>query len=346
MIATTPCTDWSRRIAVKVLCSVVLASLLPSEKILAAKRPDARSKRFYARGARVPATLANRVRERAVAAAAVNEELKLNVDVFSALSAVNANVFEANPSIPKQLDWNALKRVTPAKDQGQCGSCWAFAGMGAFESAYLISNNKDAISGGYPSVDVSEQEMLDCVFVENDCVNGGWHEVVFLYLLLEGATDGSTYRYHGAKGYCTSNVPRSYYAANWGYAVDSAQAPSLLPSDKALKEAVLRYGPIAASVCADGFDSYAKYDDNGNLNPRWGTDYPGGIFRGTDNARLSQHNVDHEVLIYGWDDSQGIWLVKNSWGPSWGDQGCMKLAYQTSYIGFGASWILVLKTPV
>jgi hypothetical protein len=250
-----------------------------------------------------------------------------------------------NPPIPKQLDWNGLKRVTPAKDQGQCGSCWAFAGIAAFESAYLISNSQDALNGDYPSVNVSEQEMLDCVFVENDCVNGGWHEVVFLYLLLNGATDGTKYLYHGAKGNCTSNVQRPYYAANWGYVFDGADAPSLLPSDKALKAAIVKYGPIAASVCADGFDSYAKYDESGNLNPKWATDYPGGIFRGTGNERLSQANVDHEVLIYGWDDTQGVWLVKNSWGPYWGDQGFMKLAFQTSYIGFGSSWILVVKAP-
>jgi Papain family cysteine protease len=301
-----------------------------------AKRPLS----VHSRGARVPSNLATRVRTRNIAANAINESFRRDKALKAALDRVNPNIFSEKTKLPRRLDYRDLNRVTPVKDQGMCGSCWAFAAMAAFESSYLKANNLDAVQNGFVSINASEQEALDCVFVENDCVNGGWHEVVFLYLQLEGGISGNTYSYHGAKGYCTSNVQRIYYLSNWGYVVDDAGS-SLLPSDAALKDAIWRYGPIAASVATKNWDTYSKFNADGSPNADWPTQYPGGVFKGIPNGKLTQADVDHEVAIVGWDDGPGVWIVKNSWGTLWGDDGYILLPYGTSFIGFGASWALV-----
>ena len=64
------------------------------------------------------------------------------------------------------------------------------------------------------------------------------------------------------------------------------------------------------------------------------------MFTGAPTKSYKQSDIDHEIAIVGWDDSLGVWLIKNSWGTSWGDGGYMKLKYQSNYIGFGSSWVV------
>jgi C1A family cysteine protease len=135
-----------------------------------------------------------RIRAQKSAAAAQNRVLFADNEFVNALTAANPQILSAQPSIPTQFDWRSKNRVTPAKDQGySCGSCWAFAAIGAYESAYLIANNKDAMQADKLTINVSEQEALDCTFTENNCVLGGWHEVVFTYLYFKGEVSGYTY---------------------------------------------------------------------------------------------------------------------------------------------------------
>jgi C1A family cysteine protease len=190
------------------------------------------------------------------------------------------------------------------------------------------------------AIDVSEQEALDCSFIENDCILGGWHEDVFLYLQLRGLIGGGRYPYRETKGFCTSNLERLYYLLNWGYVADATgHNASLVPSDVALKQALYRYGPVASSVAMKGWDDYSKLDRNGSPNPRW--PFPNGVFEGEPTTKLKQSDIDHEIAIIGWDDSLGAWIIKNSWGRDWGEDGYMKLKYNSNYIGFGSSWVTV-----
>jgi C1A family cysteine protease len=291
----------------------------------------------HARGCRLPKGLPLRMGAQNATAASVNEALRANPSFMAAVAATNPRLFADLPAPPARFDWRALNRVTPIKDQGVCGSCWVFAAITAYESAYLIANNRDAMKNGAVTVDVSEQEGLDCAFPENDCVNGGWHEVVLMYLQLEGEVSSSKYPYRGIKTVCTSNLARVYYLLNWGYISDGNPPGMTVPSNLALKQAIQRYGPVATSVATRGWDSYYKLDSNGNPNPSWPI---GGVFSGTPTSQLKVGDIDHEVVIVGWDDNPGVWLVRNSWDTTWGEDGYMKLKYDSNFIGFGASWLV------
>jgi Papain family cysteine protease len=200
--------------------------------------------------------------------------------------------------------------------------------LGAFESAYLISNK-----GTDPSTfEVSEQELLDCGYAKTNCVVGGWHEAVFAYLLTLGAVGSSLYQYNVSNptrgSYCNADFgTRPYHALNWGY----ISVNDVIPSVLALKRAIISHGPIAVGVTAS-----ANWDDPKTTN---------GVVDGTPSSRKAT-DVNHEVLIVGWDDGlkgkgfpPGAWIVKNSWSDTWGEKGYIKVPYGADNIGFGASWV-------
>jgi cathepsin L len=157
-------------------------------------------------------------------------------------SAQNALAVAMMDEAPLELDgceanaaafnWADNGCVTPVKDQGACGSCWAFGTHGAFEGSYAVLNN-------HALVDTSEQQTLDCSGA-GSC-NGGWW--AFQYLIDHGTAAESSYPYAGSDGACP-NVDGTYWASTWGYVDPNAEIPSV----EALKEALCSYGPIAIAV--------------------------------------------------------------------------------------------------
>lgn len=295
----------------------------------------------YARGAKIPANIERRIRAQNGASRGIAALMEGDRGFMHALTAANPHFAEASSGLPADFDWRTLNKVTPVKDQKECGSCWVFAANAAYESAWLIANQKNAIDEqGYLVINVSEQQPLDCGFVETDCVLGGWHEEVFVYLILEGAANGWRYPYRAIKTFCTSNIDRPYHLLNWDYVTneDGLLPASLVPSTEALKTAIYRYGPIASSVATRGFDTYRQTKWDGSANADWPAD---GVFQGVPSSSLQRRDIDHEVAVIGWDDREGVWIVRNSWGPGWGIDGYMKLKYDANMIGFGASWAQV-----
>ena len=247
-------------------------------------------------GLRVPDNLATLAKEQNVRAL---EIMKAFPDVALGGCSARAVAF----------DWRKANGVTGVRDQGPCGSCWAFATHGAFEGSYRILDGMD--------IDSSEQDTLDCNPWGYSCGGGWW---AFQYLMDKGSATEASYPYTAVKGACKTAIPRVYRAVNWGY-VDPAVA---IPTVANIKAALCRYGPLAVAVRATGaFQAYT-----------------GGVFNESDPGA-----VNHGVTLIGWDGVKKAWLIKNSWGTGWGetggfgtDRGYMWISYTSNSIGRAAAW--------
>jgi C1A family cysteine protease len=191
------------------------------------------------------------------------------------------------------LDWTQKGAVTGVKDQGQCGSCWAFSTTGSSEGAIQIAHGQ--------LTSLSEQELVDCggSYGNLGC-NGGLMDRAFKYMEANGLCTEAAYPYKGVGGTCQKNsCTASAYTKLSGY-------KDVTPNENSLGASV-DIGPVSVAIEADqaGFQMYK-----------------GGVFTGT-----CGQNLDHGVLAvgYGTDSGQNYWKVKNSWGTSWGEQGYIRM---------------------
>ena len=208
---------------------------------------------------------------------------------------------EGTRALPSSYDWRDSGVVTDVQNQGSCGSCWAFATIGSYESCC-------AVAGG-TLYDLSEQWLLDCNTMGYDC-GGGWWGYPDMYA---GVPLESCYPYVGYQGTCNTGCPKYYPMADWYYVGSS----SSVPSTEDIKNAIYNQGPLSVAVYVD---SYFQA-------------YTGGIFS---NTSASQPN--HGVILVGWDDTGGYWIMKNSWGTGWGENGYMRIEFGANNIGYAAAY--------
>jgi len=190
------------------------------------------------------------------------------------------------------VDWRKQGAVTPVKNQGQCGSCWAFSTTGAMEGAYQIKEKN------LPNL--SEQQLVDCAGDSGNMgCNGGLMDYAFTWLQDNGAATQAEYPYKGYDQDCQGPAKDQKYKTT-GY-VD-VQAGS----EASLTSAVTK-GPTSVAIEAD--QSAFQF-------------YSGGIFTAACGQQL-----DHGVTAVGYvlSGSQPYWIVKNSWGTSWGEQGYIRM---------------------
>jgi len=214
------------------------------------------------------------------------------------------------------FNWRDASQLTTVQYQGICGSCWAFTSAAVYEGNYKMKNGK--------ALDISEQFILDCARDRNGndagSCDGGWYGGVFDYLMTKGAPVEKEKPYQGKQGFCSSTGQTNYTVIKWGYIRRDAGIPSL----REMKEAIAKYGAIAACV---------------KVTPAFQA-YKSGVF--DEHASVSAPNdVNHAITIVGWDDNKQAYLVKNSWGPGWGDKGYIWVEYGCNNIGYGAAWAVV-----
>ncbi len=242
-------------------------------------------------------------------------ERKKNLDI-SEMNNQNVPAYLVPSLSLAAFTWRDKGKDSPVKYQGICGSCWAFTSAAVFETNYNIKNSQ--------VLDISEQHILDCATDKsgNDAgsCDGGWFGGVFDYLSKHSAQTETQSPYKGKSGFCSSSGNNGFTVVKWGYIRRDAGIPSV----SEMKAAIAKYGAIAASV---------------KVTPAFQA-YKSGVFN--ERARVSsQRDVNHAITIVGWDDDKQAYLVKNSWGPQWGDNGYIWVDYKSNNIGFGAAWVVV-----
>ena len=222
-----------------------------------------------------------------------------------------SEIKEAAATLPVSLDWrnNGGNYVTPVRDQGNCGSCWAFATAGALEASTLIAD-------GTPGIDLNlaEQILVSCSGA-GDC-NGGYIDTASDFIRDTGLPYEACYPYTAANGACgnaCSDWPSlTRKITGWSWVTLSS------PVISAIKSALFNYGPIVTTM--DVYTDFFYY--NGGVYSYASGKYQGG----------------HAVLIVGYDDSGQYLIVKNSWGTGWGESGYFRIAYSelSDAVSFGS----------
>jgi len=201
--------------------------------------------------------------------------------------------------LPTRVDWREKGVMTPPKDQGGCGSCWAFASTAVLESHVAINTNQ-------PPMVLSPQQYVNCASNPYKCggtggCQGATAEVAFNYTKAHGLPLLKDVPYTGRNGLCNRRAQPA--ATVTGY-------HQITPNDDAaLAQAVANVGPVSISVAAKS----------------WGF-YFGGVFDGPNGDCDAE--VDHAVVLagYGVEGARtDYWLVRNSWGPDWGEKGYIRI---------------------
>ena len=212
----------------------------------------------------------------------------------------NHNIFYENQyddfdvNVPDSVDWVKKDVVTKVKDQGQCGSCYSFSATGGIEGIYAITNHHLR--------NVSEQEVVDCSGSEGNqgCFGGFMHQVYQYVIDNNGICSEQEYPYHAEQGQCNTNCQSVVQISDYKNVTQN--------NETVLMQAVAQQ-PISVAIQANlqSFQFYSK-----------------GIY----NDSQCTDELDHGVLLVGYgidDNNVSYWLIKNSWGPNWGENGYIRM---------------------
>jgi len=234
-------------------------------------------------------------------------------------------------ALPSAFDWRNVggtNYMTSVKDQGVCGACYAFAAVGNFEARMRIDG------APYPGPDYSENHAKECNWYETSgvpgmgsCVGGNYLIVANLWAK-KGTVLETDDPYSPSDVSCGSaNGPYQTTLLDW-HMISGSE----VPVSTTLKQAILNHGPIYSAIYVGDGDpwetEFTSYDGSYTLH------YSG-----------PPHSANHAVVIVGWDDALphaggfGAWIVKNSWGTGWGQNGYFTIAYGSARIGSYASYV-------
>jgi len=198
--------------------------------------------------------------------------------------------------LPESVDWRSEGYVTPVKDQGQCGACWAFSTTGSLEGQWFKKTGK--------LVSLSEQNLVDCSKTGNIGCEGGLMEYAFNYIKTnDGINTEDDYPYEARDGECRYDGEREVAKVTGFQEIEPF-------SEEDQKAAVAEVGPVSIAIDAS-HRSFQFYSE--------------GVY---EEAACSPVLLNHAVLAvgYGSQNGQDFWIMKNSWGTQWGDAGYFKIA--------------------
>lgn len=211
------------------------------------------------------------------------------------------------------LDWRTQNGVTAVKDQGVCGSCWAFSAVQTVESAYLLKHN-GTDAGSFL---LSEQEVVSCDKGDGGCYGGDLPSAFDFIQSAGGLTTESEYPYtsgdDGDTGSCKSYSPMSGTTpTSYRYATPGCDDSCKNQDEATLAANMGVVGPVGVCVNAENWQNYVK-----------------GVMSRKQCGRGRYRDLDHCVQLVGFSaiDANGYWIVKNSWASDWGEDGYIYLAY-------------------
>jgi len=231
--------------------------------------------------------------------------------------------------IDDAFDWRAYNAVTPIKDQGGCGSCWAFSAVQAVESAHFLKHNASMPA----PVALSAEQLVECDDRDYACY-GGYPHNAFEHLIKSGGLVADSRYPYDVEGHtvCLANQtfnetcgdgicddpPLTNYC-DLTCSVD-ARGPriaklssweAVTSDENAIAAYLASHGPLSVSIDAGDIASWMQFYKGGVANPR----------------RCSKTSLNHAVLLVGFgvEKNTPYWLVKNSWGSKWGEDGYFRL---------------------
>jgi len=219
-------------------------------------------------------------------------------------------------SLPDSFDWRDQNAVSYVKDQGQCGSCWAFSAVENIESMYFL--------GGHELIDLSPQQIVDCDTVDLAC-QGGQPDTAYQYVVnATGIESDDAYPYYsgvtGENGPCTFDPSKiSASIKGYEYALPPCYDACDHQSESLLQQQLVNIGPLSICVDADPWQDYQE-----------------GVL--SDFCSHAYSDINHCVQLVGYDTSGEFWIVRNSWATDWGMEGYIYLATGENQCGL-ADWV-------
>lgn len=229
---------------------------------------------------------------------------------------------EMREQAPAKLDWTTLGATTPVKNQGHCGSCWAYSTTETIESALFMKTGK--------LEELAEQQVISCDRFDNGC-NGGDIPSALKYVQQEG---GITLESHypdtsaksGRTGKCKkSDISNSVKVTSWRFAIPECTAENCTQQPESdLMAQLHKHGPLGICVNAESW-----------------SDYNGGIMTGPCPGGWS--DLDHCVQLVGYDNTHSTpyWKVRNSWTSNWGENGYIRLAMGGNVCGVASEAVAI-----
>lgn len=243
-------------------------------------------------------------------------------------------------SLPAAFDWrnaNGQSYIGPVRDQGLCGSCYAFAAAAAAEGTYNVATRRTGAS----VADFSEQYLAFCLGTHgpysdhfDGCYGADYSYTELYALTVEGITTEAAMPYTGGdtQDCGQAGLPKVVFTS-WSRAACSDIA--------AIKTAIITRGPVDAAVLTtSAFDAYT-----------------GGVYEDDQTSCLGEQAdyscentpTDHAIALVGWDDGDqttpGHWILRNSWGASWGEAGYMRIAYNAAKVACSVAFLAYPSAP-